>query len=77
MRMRCLALVAVSLFLKTFKFRYARVVRLTHNLSMTYHLLPINVACQQHWNNIYTKVSEIIFDGDLKPKSQNTILSRR
>lgn len=25
----------------------------------------------------YTKVSEIIFDGDLKPKSQNTILSRR
>lgn len=27
--------------------------------------------------NSYTKVSEIIFDGDLKPKSQNTILSRR
>lgn len=27
--------------------------------------------------NSYTKVSKIIFDGDLKPKSQNTILSRR
>lgn len=27
--------------------------------------------------NIYTKVSEIIFDGDLKPKSQNPIVSRR
>lgn len=50
MRMRCLALVALSLFLKTLKFRYVRVVRLTHDLWMTYHLLPINVACQQLWN---------------------------